>query len=120
MPPLLSPRRNALVDKHWRRVAFDYCSQLALRHNSNSIDRLFPESDDATWHMPAGAIKPVISPSKQGVTSMVLDQQIDVDERRNPAEKEKQFLGHSIRAVVNVLLHLADQVRQSRRCVSQS
>ena len=51
---------------------------------------------------------------------MILDEQIDVDERGDPADEEKQFVGQTVCPRVNVGLELADQRRQFARRIIQS
>ena len=86
----------------------------------NSVSGCFLESDNSAGHVPAGAVKSVAPPGQQSSTTIVLDKQVDVDERGNPADEEKQFLGQASRPRVDVALDLADQRRQFARRISQS
>ena len=62
----------------------------------------------------------VAAPCEQGAVPVVLDEQIDVDERGDPADEEKQFFGQPVCRGVDVALELADERRQFARRISQN
>ncbi len=111
MPTIMSLRPDALMDENRGRLEFDGSAELSFAYNMYSVCCHLVVTDDATRDMPARPIETVTSPGKQGASAIVLDQQVDVDERRDPADKEKHLVGQSVCSNVNMALELADQLR---------
>ena len=86
LPPL---GNDALADEDGRRIELDRRTKLPLRDNAYSVSRRFLESDDAARNVPSWPIEPIAPPRKQRASAIILDQEIDVDERRETADKEK-------------------------------
>ena len=89
MPTFPPVGSNGFVDEDRRRIEDDSDSKFSLRHNAYSVSRGFFESDDAARNVPPGPIALVAPPGEQRSSAIVLDQQVDVDERRDPTDKEK-------------------------------
>ena len=84
---------NALANEDRRRIELDCNTKFSLGNYAYSLNRRFFESDDTAWNVPTKAIELVAPSSEQCTSTIVLDQQVDVDERGDTAEKEKQLLG---------------------------
>ncbi|MGD1092224.1 MAG: hypothetical protein ABSB35_09550 [Bryobacteraceae bacterium] len=58
--------------------------------------------------MPSAAVKSVITPSEKGTTDFILNQKIDVDDRGDPADEEKDILGEAPVRVTDSRLQAED------------
>ena len=111
MPTITSLRPDALMDENRDRIELDGSAKFSFAYNMYSVCCRLLVTDDTTRDMPARPIVMVTSPGKQGASVIVLDQQVDIDERRDPADKEKHLVGQSVCRNVNMALELADQPR---------
>ena len=108
MPALASLGNNALVDENRHRIELDCSTKFSPGYDAYSVSRRLFEPDDAARNVPSGPIELVAPPGEQRSSAIVLDQQVDVDERRGSAEKEKQLLGQAVCLGVELALEFAD------------
>ena len=96
MPTVPALGTNALVEENRDRIELDDRPKFSLGYNAYSLRRRFFESDDAARNVPPGSIELVAPPGEQRSSGIVLDQQVDVDQRRGPAKKEKYLVGQPV------------------------
>jgi len=71
----------------WGRFARDTGTQLASRYSMHALNGRFFVPDDAAGNMPARAVVIIISPGEEGSVALVVDEEIDVDERGDAADE---------------------------------
>src|ERR1043166_8917692 len=70
----------------------DLRAEFLARARQDTMRSHFFISDDAAGNMPARSKEFVVTPGEQGAAAVVFDQEIDIDERGDPAdEKEEVF-----------------------------
>lgn len=120
MPTVTPAGIDALMDKDRRCIEFHCSAQFTLGHDANSVGRRFFVSYDSARYMPTWAIKLVAPPGEQRPPVIVAYQQINVNEGRDPAYKEKHLLRQSVRPLVDLTLKVVDQRHETVRPISQS
>ena len=91
-------RRLGTTPPSWTRIGTASNSTAAPSSRLAGLTRIRSAAVSLNWMMPPGTRQPgpielVAPPGEQRSSATVLDQQVDVDERRVRAEKEKQLLG---------------------------
>src|SRR3954453_8517019 len=87
---------HELLDGDRLRIELHFRSEFAESSGADSVFSAFLIPDDATGNMPARPVGVILPPGEQGAAPIVLDQQVDIDQRREAAEEEKKLLGQPV------------------------
>src|SRR5262249_41091720 len=83
---------DQLGDEYRRWFARDDGAEFLARARVDAIDGKLLEPDDAARHVPSRTVILIVSPREERPSPIVADEQIDADERRQPAEKQENVL----------------------------
>jgi len=97
-------RPDALMDEYWRWFECDGCRQFELRYRAYAIGGCFFVPDYAAWHVPSGAEEAIAPPGQECPSSVVLNQQIDIDQRRDSADEQEYLLRQRLSRRLDVTL----------------
>lgn len=111
---------DTLIDENRSRIKFNGSAKLLPAHDADPVCRRFLVPYDAAGNMPSGPIKTVAPPCEQRTPALILYQKVDINERRDAADKEKQFFRQSVCPTVDLALDPANQRRHALRWISQS
>jgi len=120
MPAVTSCEDDSFVNQYRSRIEFYFCPQFLIGYDADAISGKLPKTDYATGNVPARSIVLVVPPRQQGTPVVVLDQQVHIDQRRDAADEEKQFLRPAVALRPQLALELANRVRDERWPVSQN
>src|SRR6202040_3311939 len=84
---------NGLGHQQRRRVAGDIGTELLAGAGAYAIGDRFLVSNDPARHVPSRPEELVIAPGEQRARAIVLDEQIDVDQRGDAADEQEHVLG---------------------------
>ena len=88
-------RRDRFENEDGRGLAFYADAEFGMGHSAYAVGCTFLITDDAAGDVPAGAIMLVIAPGEECAELLVLDQEIDVDQRRDTTDEEEHGLGQA-------------------------
>jgi len=83
------------MDRHGRRIRLDSYLQLLPGHRPDALCGRLLKANDASWNVPSRTVESVLAPGEQRSAGIVLDEQVDIDQRRNAADEEEEFLGET-------------------------
>src|SRR4051812_47327083 len=64
-------------------------AKLLVRARANAVFDGFLVANDSAWNVPTGAVELIVAPREQRPMPIVLDEKIDVQERRDPADEQE-------------------------------
>ena len=105
MPPFAAAGIDHLMHRHGCRIGLDFHFEFLPGHSLDALGRSLLKANDATGDVPSRPVKVVLAPGEERLTGVVLDEQVDIDQRRDAADEKKERFGETGAGVGDVGLN---------------
>ena len=110
MSAVIAVECNFLLHEDGRFVEVDGSAKLLLCNKVEAIAGTFFKPNYAAGDVPSRPMKAVAAPCQQRALTIVLNQEVDVDERRNAADEQKEVVGPSTSELTSMGIQLTNQI----------